>query len=208
MQQGERGSALWGTGTRGGDSRGSALWGKGGRRAGATLVSAALAGIILSFGASLPAGASNGKSQASTFVPAALLSQAQADPNSSYKVIIQGDGSTDADHLAHKLAAWAASADKGGDQDKILRDQVKSEFSSINGVAVTLTGKQITKIYSHANEGLLSITPDAPVQTSGNAQFTSSQLWPYEAGSSNNWNGDQNATVAANMPTIAIVDSG
>src|SRR3954447_21239015 len=101
MRREERGSALWGTGTRGGDSRGSALWGKGGRRAGATLVSAALAGIILTFGASLPATASNGKSQ-STFVPAALLSQAQADPTSSYKVIIQGDGSTDADHLAHK----------------------------------------------------------------------------------------------------------
>ncbi len=62
-------------------------------------------------------------------------------------MIIQGDGSTDADHLAHKIAAWAASADKGGDANKIIHDQVKSEFSSITGVAVTLTGRQITKVY-------------------------------------------------------------
>ena len=30
---GERGSALWGTGNRGGESRSNALWGKGGRGA-------------------------------------------------------------------------------------------------------------------------------------------------------------------------------
>src|SRR6266545_3107843 len=33
-EHGERGSALWGTGSRGGDSRSSVLWGKGGRGTG------------------------------------------------------------------------------------------------------------------------------------------------------------------------------
>ena len=206
--------------------------------------------MFLSFGASLPASASNGKSaSASTFIPAALLSQAKADPSSSYAVIIQGDGSTDADHLAHKIGAWAAQPSRLNvagtieqDANKIVHDQVKAEFSSINGVAVTLTGRQITQVYAHGNEGLLSITPDAPAvvsglsptiaittttttatttvtptatttvtptaTTSGNTRWTSAQLWPYESGVSNNWETDQNATVAANMPTIAIVDSG
>ena len=122
LRQGERGSALWGSGTRGGDSRGSALWGKGGRRAGATLMSAALAAVVLSFGASLPANADSGsgKVASGTFIPGALLSQAQADPDASFKVIVQGDGSTDADTLAHRIGAWAARADKkladAGDQ--------------------------------------------------------------------------------------------
>src|SRR5690242_7411524 len=109
LRQGERGSALWGSGTRGEDSRGSALWGKGGRRAGATLLGATLAAVILSFGASADNG--SGTPASGTFIPAALLSQAQADPSGSFKVIVQGDGSADADHLAHKIAAWATQGD-------------------------------------------------------------------------------------------------
>jgi serine protease AprX len=279
LRQGERGSALWGSGTRGGDSRGSALWGKGGRRPGATLISAALAAVVLSFGASLPASASDGSS---VFIPAALLSQVQADPAATYAVIVQGDGSMDADHLANKIGAWAAhanheaqeAADKAAkdlakaqkefdkkqaeytaksakasltgkkddqeaaakaaqelakaqaaldaanaavtatagtyeqDANNIVRDQVKQEFSSIDGVAVSLTGRQISQVYEHGNDGLLAITPDAPVHTSGVIQWSSNQLYPYESGAANNWNTDQNAAIAGNMPSIAIVDSG
>jgi len=220
LRQGERGSALWGNGTRGGDSRGSALWGKGGRRAGATLISAALAAVVLTLGASLPASAGNGdgKAPSGTFVPAALLSQAKGHADDDHAVIVQGDGSADADTLAHRIGAWAAHADKKLDNDanrasddvahaqsdlarkqadaaakaaraaltgkkgdvdaaaraaqevakaqakldqanaaaaaanaglqqegdQITRDQVKNEFNSISGVAVTLTGRQIT----------------------------------------------------------------
>jgi serine protease AprX len=223
-------------------------------------MSAALAAVVLSFGASLPANADSGsgKVASGTFIPGALLSQAQADPDASFKVIVQGDGTTDADHLANKIGAWAAHADQkladaaakaadnlakaqvdaakqksvvakakaalavvaaqsaldqangafGAAGDQITRDEVKDKFSSIDGVAVTLTGRQLTKVYSHGSEGLLSITPDAPAHVSGNIRWTSDQLWPYESGVSNNWEGDQNATVASNMPTIAIVDSG
>ena len=106
LRQGDRASALWGSGTRGGDSRGSALGGKGGRRAGATLISAVLAAVILSFGASADSG--SGKVPSGTFVPAALLSQAQGHADDSFAVIVQGDGSTDADTLAHRIGAWAA----------------------------------------------------------------------------------------------------
>src|SRR5262249_33635203 len=57
-------------------------------------------------------------------------------------------------------------------------------------------------------DGLLAITPDAPVQTTGVIQWSSNQLYPAVSGAANNWNTDQNAANAANMPTIAIVDSG
>ena len=149
LRQGERGSALWGSGTRGGDSRGSALWGKGGRRAGATLLGAALAAVILSFGASADNG--SGTPASGTFIPAALLSQAQADPSGSFNVIIQGDGSADADHLAHKLGAWAAEANHQAQDaaNKAAQDlanaqknlTVKQAVYATRAAKATLTGK-------------------------------------------------------------------
>src|SRR5205085_4605379 len=114
---------------------------------------------------------------------------------------------------AQAVAAAQAALDQANaalqqSGDQITRNAVKEEFSSIDGVAVTLTGRQLTQVYSHGNDGLLSITPDAPVHTSGVIQWSSSQLWPYVSGAANNWNTDQNAAIASNMPTIAIVDSG
>src|SRR5262249_37753197 len=131
LRQGDRGSALWGSGTRGGDSRGSALWGKGGRRAGATLISAALAAVVLGFGAPMPASADrrSGETSPGTFVPAALLSQARGHADDSFAVIVQGDGSADADTLAHRIGAWAAHADKklGDAADKAAQDVAKAQ---------------------------------------------------------------------------------
>src|SRR3982751_2926180 len=54
-ERGMRSSALWGTGSRGGDSRSSALWGKGGRN----IVSVCIA--VCALGAPLAATASPGK---------------------------------------------------------------------------------------------------------------------------------------------------
>src|SRR5262249_52115309 len=104
-----------------------------------------------------------------------------------------------------EVAASDAACSQAGDQ--ITRDQVENEFSSIDGVAVTLTGRQITHLYDNGS-GLLSITPDAPTQATGSVPWNSDQLWPYESGNSSNWKGDLDPTVASNMPTIAVVDSG
>src|SRR5437868_14847532 len=103
---------------------------------------------------------------------------------------------------------WSSDVCSSDLRAELVLDQVKDRFSSIDGVAVTLTGRQLAQVYSHGSEGLLSVTPDAPAHVSGTIKWTSDQLWPYETGNANNWETDQNATVAANMPTIAIVDSG
>jgi hypothetical protein len=82
-----RGSALWGK-KEGGDSRGSALWGKGAR--GAALLLAAVA--LFAFPAVAVAKDKDGPDIHAT-VPQDLLDDAQANPKSSFDVIVQGDGS-------------------------------------------------------------------------------------------------------------------
>lgn len=287
----ERSSALWGGGT----SCGRTARGSGRVRIGLALAGALVAAAVLPWSAAAQGGGGPGAgsaAQASIYVPDALLAAAQASPHDSFAVIVQGDGSRDADHLAHQVAAWAAQANKGltdaarkADQalqqaqadadrlaaraaaaqasavakaaraalsgkeadrkaaakaaqdaadaqqradvaqaavaqaqaaddaanaalsqlsDRILQQQVKDEFSSLAGVAVTLTGDQISKLVDKG-DGLVSITPDAPVQTSG---WSSKQLWPYVSGSANLWKADGDPATQKQMPSIAIVDSG
>src|SRR5207302_1080809 len=75
--------------------------------------------------------------------------------------------------------------------------------------AVTLTGKQLTHLVAKAS-GLLAITPDAVTQSSGGTGnvFYSTQTWPYDSKSANLWARDKNSSFTANMPSIAVVDSG
>src|SRR5262249_20687685 len=68
-----------------------------------------------------------------------------------------------------------------------------------------LLGKQIVRLVDKGKAGLLSITPDVAVETSG---FSNSQMWPSVSGSAGNWGMDGDAKVVAAMPSIAIVDSG
>jgi serine protease AprX len=208
MRQDERNSALWGTGNRGGDSRGSALWGKGGRRAGLTLIAAIAAVMLVPWSAATASSSSHGGA-ATTFIPATLLSQAQANPKSTFQVIVQGDGTADADHVAHKIAAWAGHA-SNQDGDTVFTSAVTSEFSSIQGVAVTLTGRQLVEVASHTKDGILAITPDAAVHVSGttDSKWSSTQLWPYLSKSANLWGRDRDSNFTSAMPSIAIVDSG
>jgi serine protease AprX len=188
--------------TIGKESRSSALWGKGGRG----LVLAAIAAIALA----APFAASGSRNQArdtnGVYVPESLLFLAESHGKSTYRVIVQGDGSDRAAHVAKKVAAFAARAGKDDEAnaDAILKQQVTDEFSSISGVAASLTGKQILSLIEHG-DGLLSITPDAPAHVSG---WSSRELWPYESGAAGNWGEDRKADLQAALPTIAIVDSG
>ena len=105
--------------------------------------------------------------------------------------------------------------------NQIVQNQVKDEFSSITGVAVTLSGRQIAQLIAHSQDGgLLSITPDASVAVSGptpplppappapDPHWSSKQLWPYESKSANLWGKDKDPNFSSTMPSIAIVDSG
>src|SRR6476660_8442458 len=99
---GDRSNALWGRGSRG-EQRSNALWGRGGRRAGA--VTAALTVTFVM--AAAAAGQSHGKPGSSgdpgstaPFVSASLLSGIQTNPQATFDVLIQGDGSNKSNAIA------------------------------------------------------------------------------------------------------------
>jgi len=176
-----RWSALWGKPSKG-ETRSSALWGKGGRGFLATLVVA----LALSAPAAL---ASGGGSEYTAFTTPGLLGAAQANPNATFQVIVEGDRSTG--WVAKQIADFNSSKAK-----------VKRRYSVINGVAATLTGKQILILARKSR--IRAITEDAPVRL---ASFSTSQQWPYASGVVKSW-WDSATNVVAQTPTIAVVDSG
>ncbi|TML15038.1 MAG: hypothetical protein E6G33_09265 [Actinobacteria bacterium] len=179
-----RASALWGSGKRGSGSRSNALWGSGKRRT-ALLTTLALS-LIVPLGAA--AGPSHKTAQAQAFVAPSLLSAAQADAGKTFSVIVQGRGGNQG---ARAVAT-------------VLGISLKSArtFSSIDGVAVDLTGAQILKLA--ADQHVAAITSDARVRLA--AAATSNDKWPFVTGVFKYW--ASGATPAAPAATIAVVDSG
>src|SRR5438552_12373068 len=152
-----RASALWGSGKRGSGSRSNALWGSGKRRT-ALLTTLALS-LIVPLGAA--AGPSHKTAQAQAFVAPSLLSAAQADAGKTFSVIVQGRGGNQG---ARAVAT-------------VLGISLKSArtFSSIDGVAVDLTGAQILKLAG--DQHVAAITSDARVRLA--AAATSNDKWPF-----------------------------
>jgi serine protease AprX len=177
-----RASALWGSGKRGDGSRSNALWGNGKRR------TALLATLALTLVVPLGASAGAGSKDIQAFVAPGLLSSAQSNPANTFSVIVQGKGGNQAAH---------AVADVLGLSVKTART-----FSSIDGVAVDLTGAQILAVAS--DKHVTAITADARVRLSVVAPTT--EKWPYVTGVQKYWASGVNP--AAPAATIAIVDSG
>jgi serine protease AprX len=169
-----RSSALWGKGS-GGQSRGSALWGRGGRGKMAVLLALTVSIVI-------PAsGIASEKQQAA--VPAELLAAAQANPDATFDVIVQGRRDETSDRTTEELKQ------NGG--------QMKKAFRSINGAAATVTGKQLLTL---ANDSHVTvITRDDSLKVTGvdwRDVTNVNQLW-------GDW-----TSPAPQAPAIAIVDSG
>ena len=139
-----RASALWGSGKRGTGSRSNALWGSGKRR------TALLATLVLTLVVPLGASAGPGPKGIEAFVAPGLLASAQAHPSDTFSVIVQGKRGNQAAH---------AVADVLGISKKVART-----FSSIDGVAVDLTGGQILTLA--ADKHVTAITADARVRLS------------------------------------------
>ncbi len=177
-----RASALWGSGKRGTGSRSNALWGNGKRR------TALLATLVLTLVVPLGASAVPGPKVVQAFVAPGLLSSAESTPAGTFSVIVQGKGGNQAAH---------AVADVLGLSLKTART-----FSSIDGVAVDLTGAQILAVA--ADNHVTAITADSRVRLS--VAGSSTEKWPFVTGVQKYWaNGTSPAAPAA---TIAIVDSG
>ena len=176
-----RASALWGSGKRGTGARSNALWGNGKRRT--ALLATFVLALAVPLGASAVPGNSNG---GAAFVAPNILASAQSRPGDTFAVIVQGKGGNQAAH---------AVADVLGVSVKIART-----FSSIDGVAVQLTGAQILAL--SADKHVTAITADAPVQLAA----TATPKWPYVTGVNRYWATPSSS--AAPAATIAIVDSG
>jgi serine protease AprX len=177
-----RASALWGSGKRGSGSRSNALWGNGKRR------TALLATLVLTLVVPLGASAVTGPQNIQAFVAPGLLSSAQSGPASTFSVIVQGKGGNQAAH---------AVADVLGLSVKVART-----FTSIDGVAVDLTGAQILTLASDTH--LTAITADSRVRLSGAS--STYEKWPSVTGVQKYW--ATSTSPAAPAATIAIIDSG
>ncbi len=94
-----RSSALWGKGS-GGQSRGSALWGRGGR--------SVVALLVLVVSVIIPAAGIAGEKQRAN-VPADLIAAARANPDATFKVIIQRSESSAFDRAQREDADEAKS---------------------------------------------------------------------------------------------------
>jgi serine protease AprX len=190
--QGEtRSSALWGTGNRGGDSRANALWGKGGRGLGAVLTVLFVTAIPLAGAGKINGHEPEGRA---TYVDPVLEAKAIRTPNAVVKVIIQSD----------RNASTAQGAfQKADNQDGALRDKerIKDRFGFTGSVAVSMKAKKVLLL---AQMPGLTITSDSKIEL---ASPSSNQVWPTASGVRPLWS-DNNTQAAANMPTIAIVDSG
>ena len=216
----ERNSALWGTGGRGGD-RSSVLWGKGGRgMLVATMVVALAAPLAATASpgkgaspavtptptvASAPAAPSAGPANSpdgKTWVAKGLLDKAKSKPNDRVDVIIQSsDGTAGADKAFKWLAKLADNSNQSGD----FQNSDQKSLNLVGGIAVSVPAKWLDKLQKVPG---LTVTPNGLVKVQGLASsLASSQLWPYEAGSSRLWAGDL-ALYDGKTPAIAIVDSG
>jgi serine protease AprX len=122
------------------------------------------------------------------FVPPTLLEAAQASPDKTFDVIVQG--------------ASKKSDDVATDVYTTTGKQAAKKFRSISGVELQLSGKEVLKLAT--KNGILAITPNGVMRLSGSA--TNTQKWPYSVGVSKYWPGISATTVSP--PTIAIVDSG
>jgi len=195
------GSALWGSGNRGGERNHGAI------RARSAVALAVSAFALLAPLAALAGGGNGGGPSKLSLVPATklsapqsagrgtyispeLLKQAQANGSKRLRVIIQASGGTGA-------AGSAFAKNGGGDGGRVSK-----RLSLVNGVAVQLKAKWLLRL---AKIPGLVITTDAPVELTSNERFNS-QLWPYVSGNAQLWGTSQQP--ATDAPTIAIVDSG
>ena len=143
-----RSSALWGKPSKG-ETRSSALWGKGGRGVALVLCLAVVLGAPMAAGAGRSSNSHNRDLKA--YVSPDLLEKAQANPNATYDVIIQGarDEST---------AEVAAEVSDARDHDPGRGVGLRKRFRSLSAVAAQLTGRQIMRLARRSGSALSRLT--------------------------------------------------
>ena len=148
-----------------------------------------IAAMTLLAGLAQTAEAAQGPKTSPQGTPPGLLEKAKANPQQTFHVIIRGARGVPSSGVA---AAFDAAS----------HGQLGRTFSSINGVSATINGAELTAL-SH-NPNILSIVADSPVALVGIEEST---LWRAATGA-NKVTSLLGVTGRANLPAIAIVDSG
>ena len=128
-------------------------------------------------------------------VPQSLLDAAAAQPNAIFRVVVQGGRGTRSaavgDAVTAVKTAVPASAAK-----------LRRKFSSIDGVAATLTGKQILRLARW--RGLSAITPDTTLRSTG---YEDGEMWR-QTSNLQQLSAPPATGSLPQAPAIAIIDSG
>jgi serine protease AprX len=127
-------------------------------------------------------------------VPDSLIAAAQANPNASFRVIVQGKQGERTGQVQTEV---------GGQNGKW-----RKSFRAISGGAATMTGKDLIRLARRAS--VLAITLDAPVKT---ADYQDAQMWSQSTDIGPLWNTTDPNTgeitgPAPDAPAVAVVDSG
>jgi serine protease AprX len=134
-----------------------------------------------------------GKQAAAANIPAGLLAAAQANPAAIFHVIVETPTGSTENVIGYVRNALDAQGESG--------EGITRRFRSINGLAATLSGKQLLHLVKH--DPSLTIVPDAPVVLSS---LSTRQQWPHASRVTASWPSAE--TSSRSMPAIAIVDSG
>ncbi len=185
--------------------RSSALWGKGSGRTAAVLLAFLLALLLPLAATAAPKPKQPKPPKKEEPVPTApaaltaglsagLFAKAQANPDQTFEVIIQGRFDTKSKDVRQYIADVLNLTGHGRKLGHL------KSFSVISGVSTELTGREILALARFSS--ILAITEDSPMVLDGPAENPA--VWPYAVGAQKGWAGG----TAKNLPAIAVVDSG
>ena len=207
-----RANALWGRGGRHGSrSRGPAVAGRVALFAIMTALAVPAAGIAASNGdhGQSQGGQQNGHHDGNSnrdgmsqvagndgggYVTPGLLAQAQANPNTTFKVIVQGKRGDRSENVGSDVSG--------------SNGRTRKSFRSITAVAASITGRDLVRLLKRSH--VLAVTLDRPMHATA---YQDAQMWSQSADVSPLWNLTDPFTgeilgAAPQAPAVAIVDSG
>jgi serine protease AprX len=130
-----------------------------------------------------------GPANAAPTIPGPLREKLAKNPFAAVPVIVLGERGTSSSSVANSVSANSSVT------------RTLKRFVAVPAVAVQLTWGEVMRL--SAQPGLLSITEDAPMVSSG---FSNPQRWPAVSGLAKLWSDVEKAGVAP--PAIAVVDTG
>ena len=143
----------------------------------------------------LSAGTAATGDKTSPVVPQSLLDAAAAQPDALFRVVVQGGQGTRSAAVGDAVTAVRAALPSGA-------TKLRRKFTSIDGVAATLTGKQILRLAKW--RGISSITPDTTLRTTG---YENGEMWR-QTSNLQQLSVPPGTGPLPQAPAIAIIDSG